>query len=122
MCDELRNASHKKPSSSRRHMKKPLKGVQVFIFFIMLSWGIFYCGNQRKETHNPGELHFEVNPAFLDSVFNASELDLSFSPPAGCKPLPQEIVTKALNRLQTNNLVGDSLSVKPEYFFFNDRD
>jgi hypothetical protein len=82
---------------------------------------IICCGNvENKGNDQPEEMTFQVNQSLLGEKYSDSELGLSFSPPSGCKLMPENMVQQVKTKIIKNLVSPDSLALEPKQFFLNE--
>jgi hypothetical protein len=72
-----------------------------------------HCAGEKIE-----ELTFRINPDLLESEIVDIDLGFVFSPPKGCLPLPDSLVTAVREKV----VLSDSFPVDPKHIFFSTED
>jgi len=96
----------------------------LILFIIVLSFlvlMIITCGNMGKDGNDqPEEMTFQINQSLLGEKYSDRELGFSFSPPSGCKQMPEHIVQHVKGEIQKSIVPSDSLVLEPKQFFLNE--
>jgi len=77
---------------------------------------IFGCAKDRDE------MEFRVKPELLAERFQSESLGFSFSPPKGCRELPDSLAMPLAEQLKSQISAAQNISVVPVKFFVNEED
>ena len=78
------------------------------------------CGKEKtSDEHIANKLSFKINKALLGTQYKDEQLGIIFSPPLGCKQMPDETLDQARTKLEKLDFPIEGLSVNLKQFFLD---